>query len=201
MGLPLFLQACYILKRTERLDVIVPAEAVAGLKRLLNLTYLFPHKLGFELEFHPLTRRFEFEMRGLRVTPHANPHLRGHAKFLRTARLPNKMECFSFVIRADGYKIIYSADLDSVDDLAAILGDTDLLIVEGMHVDLSRLGELCRENRVDRVLLTHLPEDFDLLAASRALARQGLRKVTAAREGLTIRLRSRPQSASVSKKN
>lgn len=190
IGLPLLIQACYILKRRERLDIIAPAESISGLKRLLNLTYLFPHKLGFELEFHPLSRRFEFEMNGLRITPVANQHLRGHAKFLRRARLPNKMECYSFAIQSDSHKINYSADLDSLADLEAVISATDLLVVEGMHIDLSMLGAMSRANGVSQILLTHLPEDFDFRGAKQLIASQSRTKVFEAREGLTIRLKA-----------
>ncbi len=186
MGLPLLIQTCYILERRERLDVIAPAESISGLKRLLNLTYLFPHKLGFEVELHPLSKRFAFEMKGLQVTPIANQHLRGHEKFLRSARLANTMECYSFSILSNGNKVIYSADLGSLSDLEPVLADTDLLVIEAMHIDLSQLGILGRVNRVRKILLTHLPEAFDLRAAKPELARQANCRVSRAREGMCI---------------
>ncbi|MCK4858261.1 MAG: MBL fold metallo-hydrolase [candidate division Zixibacteria bacterium] len=186
IGVPLFIQMNYLLERRQRLDIFLPAEAVGGMRRLLNLTYLFPHKLGFELELHKITRSFSLEMINLKVTPQANSHLQGHAKHLRGARLANKWECYSFVIESGGRKIVYSADLGDLDDLLPVLADTDLLVLDGMHVDLTQLPAVAVEHSVKRVLLTHLPEEFDFKKVKEHCRRQGLRQVYQAKEGLMV---------------
>jgi ribonuclease BN (tRNA processing enzyme) len=188
IGLPLFLQMNYLLKRKERLDIFLPAEAMSGVKKLLNLAYLFPHKLGFEIELHRVTRSLIVEMRGLTVKPHANNHLLGHSDFLKSMRLPNKMESYSYTIESSTTKVVYSADLAGIEDILPILPGTTLLVIDGMHVDLSQLPAVAKECEVKRILLTHLPEDFDFPTVKQQFARLGIRRPQRAREGLTIDL-------------
>lgn len=186
MGLPMFLQWNYLLKRDERLDVFMPAEAVTGVGRLLNLTYLFPQKLGFEVELHKVNSTLSFEMTDLVIRPHPNSHLRGHTEFLMKAKLPNKMECYSYVIESGAKKIVYSADLSGLEDLIPILDDTQLLVVDGMHIDLSQIAAIGVRHRVGKILLTHLPENFDFKAVKSACAKQGFTRLIQAREGLEL---------------
>jgi ribonuclease BN (tRNA processing enzyme) len=183
IGLPMFMQWNYLLKRKERLDLFLPSEAVAGVRKLLDLTYLFPQKLGFEVELHKVAAGFSFEMTNLSVRPHLNSHLRGHSDFLKTAQLANKMECYSYVILAGGKKIIYSADLSGIADLLPFLDDTDLLAIDGMHVDLSQIAEVALSHRVRRILLTHLPEGFDFATLKAGCARHGFKRLYQAKEG------------------
>ena len=185
-GLPLFLQMNFLLKRKERLDIFLPAEAVKGMLKVLNLAYLFPHKLGFEIELHKVTRSLTFEMSGLTIKPHPNSHLQGHREFLKSARLSNKMESYSYVIQSGESKIVYSADLAGLQDIVPVLNDTSLLVVDGMHIDLRVLPHAAQELGVKRVLLTHLPEDFEFAKVKAQFAKVGLRRVQQAKEGLQL---------------
>ena len=188
MGLPLFLQANYVSRRKERLDLFVPSEAVAGIKNLFDLTYLYPLKLPFEIEIHGVDSSTRFEMTDLAIVPHQTAHLQRHAAYLRSARKKNRMMCFAYVIECEGWKIVYSGDLGSEKELDGIIDECDLLVVERSHIDLSGLADLAKEAGVRRILLTHLDEGFDLAVARRALNGSGVKQLLQAKEGLEIRL-------------
>ncbi len=189
MGLPMFLQANYVLKRTSRLDLFVPSEAVLGMKRLFDLTYLYPLKIPFEMEVHGVTADMTFEMTGLSVRPHLNTHLQRHKKFLKGSGLRNRMQSFAYEIVADDKRIVYSADLGSEQDLCGLIHDCDLLVVERSHVNLENLGLMLREEQVSELLITHLDEGFNFAKTERLLPRGLFKKIRQAKEGLEIILR------------
>jgi len=80
--------------------------------------------------------------------------------------LSNQMESYSFDIRASSKKIIYTADLAGARDLGKFADRADLLIVDGMHLDLATLPALAARKQIARVMLTHLPESFRLATVS-----------------------------------
>lgn len=186
IGLPLFLQMSYLLKRKERLDIFLPAEAVSVVRRLLNAAYLPPAKLPFELELHRITRSLIVEMKDMTIKPYPNQHLEPQRKIVEQLQLPNKLECYSFVIESGDRKIVYSGDIRGLEDIESILADTSLLVLEGMHVDINALPKLASVKQIKRVLLTHLAEDFDFRKSKAQFAGEGLSAVQQAKEGLTI---------------
>lgn len=188
MGLPLFIQWSYILKRRSRLDIFVPSEAVAGIKSLFDLTYLYPHKLSFPIQIHPLDPGDDFSIGPLKIKAHPNSHLQRHRRLLDGLNKPNQAQCYSFVVQAARRRLVYSSDLGHVADLAGILAAADLLVIEASHVDFAALGALLRTAGVARVLITHTDLGFDFPAARRKLLRQGVRQILPAREGLELDL-------------
>ncbi len=186
MGLPLFIQFNYLMKRTERLDVFLPAEGVTLVRRLLNQVYMPPKKLPFEVEFYSITKSMVFEMTDLKVKPWLNTHLQAQAKVLRGMRLPNKMQCYSFIIESGDRKIVYSSDIGGLDDLLPVLAHTDLLVLDGNHIDLSVLPQVVVANEVKKVMLTHMPEKFDFVSLKRKFSKLVGHTIVQAKEGLII---------------
>jgi len=185
-GLFLYLQMVHGMRRTDPLDICMPSEAIDPFITWLNAAYLFPERLSMPVEFHPVDSDFEFEMTDLRVSPHPTSHIGSKRDFVREHNLPNKFQCFAYIIEAAGRKIIYSADLGHLNDIAGILVGSDLAVVEGFHVDLEQLSQLAIDKGVKRIMLTHLPEDFDIAAATSQFAAQGFRELIFAEEGLEI---------------
>jgi len=188
MGLPLLIQMNFLLKRVEPLTVFLPAEAAEGFQHLLDLTYLFRHKLGFELQIVKIERGFCFEDHDIKVLAHPNKHLVGHREYLGQSNLANRMECSSFTIEVEGKKIVYSADLGGLEDLLPILPATDLLVIDGMHIVLEQLPAIALQHGIKRVMLTHLPENFDFDSARESIAKAGYQHLLKASEGMIIPL-------------
>ncbi|MGB5106758.1 MAG: MBL fold metallo-hydrolase [Candidatus Zixiibacteriota bacterium] len=186
MGLPLFVQANYVLKRRSRLDIFVPFEAVRGIRNLFDLTYLYALKLPFELEVHPFYPDSTFEMTDLKITARQNTHLSRHKELIKAARKSNRMLCYSFSILAGKSRIVYSGDIGSEKDLVGLIDNCDLLVVEQSHVDLAKLGEMIRSHRIKKTLVTHLNEQFDLRKTKRLLGGMTNSKLIFAHEGLVI---------------
>lgn len=186
IGLPLFVQFNYLMKRTERLDVFVPSEGLTLVRRLLNQVYMPPKKLPFEVELHPITKSLVFEMTDLKVKPWLNTHLQPQGKVLRGLRLPNKMQCYSFIVESGDKRIVYSSDIGSLDDLLPVLANTDLLVLDGNHIDLSVLPQLVVSHEVKKVMLTHMPEKFDFVSLKRKFSKLAGHTIVQAKEGLIV---------------
>lgn len=184
MGLPLYLQMCYILKRSEPLSIYLPEEAVDSLGRLLRMAYLFPDKIGFPLEILPVGDKLHYHTSGVSVTSCRTSHLRGNAPFLIGAGLTNRMQCYAYRIESEGKTVVYSADLGDAADLDPILPNADLLIAETMHIDTQRLADLATVAGVKAVLITHVNAQADQREAIEAFQKAGIASVKMASEGL-----------------
>jgi len=187
-GLPLYLQMVHSMGRKEPLDIFVPSEAVEPFKQWLNAVYLFLEYLSMPIEIHPIDEDFEFEMTNLKITPHLTTHLNSKRDFVGEHRLSNRMQCYSFVIEAFDRKVVYSSDLGSLNDIQPTLADSDLLIVEGLHIAIADLPDMAISARIRRILLTHLAEDADRGAISNQFAEAGFGSPLFAEEGLEIDL-------------
>ncbi len=120
MGLPLLVQMMYLQKRISPLEIFLPREAEDGFKRLFYMTYLFFEKLGFEISFRGIEKGFTFSDGNISISFFQNSHLFGNKEYILRRTLPNRMQCYSMIIEAGGKKLVYSADIGSIDDLNVI---------------------------------------------------------------------------------
>ena len=185
-GLPMFIQMEYLKNRSEPLTIHIPSEFERVFWMTMRGFYLFPEKLDFEIVVKTIDDGYEFADSGMKVSASANSHLRGHREFLGSTDYDNRMQCFSFVAQTGGKKLVYSADIGSLDDLTDIALDADLLLTEGMHLDLDQLPALLIEKNVQRCLLTHLPDDFPHEAVQQSFSKAGYEDLRFASEGLTV---------------
>ena len=98
------------------------------------------------------------------------------------------MQSYSYVIKTDGCKIIYSGDIGSLSDYADLLGDCDLLITEGLHLDLEELFELSAQTGLKKLVLTHLSWEIyaDPAPIKTSAAKHGLTGLIIARDGFKL---------------
>jgi ribonuclease BN (tRNA processing enzyme) len=182
-GLPLFIQSCYILNRRTPLTIFAPGEAIDGLRALFDLTYLYPLKIGFPIDFVALDPREGHCSGAVKFRPVPNRHLERHLAILKGLRKPNRAQCYSFVIETGRKRMVYSADVGSAGEVAVILSGAKFLVVEASHVDFSALGAAIQKPKELRILITHVGDEFDYLSARRALRKAGVKEVALAREG------------------
>jgi ribonuclease BN (tRNA processing enzyme) len=185
MGLPLVVQMMKLQKREKRLNVYLPREAEDGFKRLLYMTYLFPDKLGFDIQFTGVERNYEFDDGDIKIEFFQNSHLFAVKEYILKRTIPNRMQCFSMIVTASDKKIIYSADIGSIDDLDPIIENADLLLTEGMHLELEKLPELLIEKKVKKLILTHLQDDTDTDQIKAMFEKSGFSNVDFASDGMT----------------
>jgi ribonuclease Z len=184
-GIPMFVQMQYLEDRREPLTIFIPSEFERAFYVMMRSLYLFPEKVGFDLTVGIIDERFEFDNGSVKIRAYANSHLTGYREFFNSRECDNRMQCFSFVVEGGGKKLAYSADVGGLDDLSDIAIDADLLLTEGMHLDLAQLPALLIEKNVKRCILTHLPDDFNRQAARSAFLKSGC-NVRFAGEGQSV---------------
>jgi len=189
-GLPLLVQMMFLARRKKRLDIYLPGELIAPMRVFMDGTYIFREKMGFEFNFYPLTPNPAFRKGGFSLSIYHSRHLYNYTRLIKKHGYRNKMEGYIFSLNLKGKKIVYSGDLASFQDLDSLIDDADLLIVEGMHIDLKSLWSGVVQKRVKRVMMTHLPDlPPSRLERVRSQAeRQGVEKLLFAEDGLRIRL-------------
>jgi ribonuclease BN (tRNA processing enzyme) len=182
-------QTMYLFKRTKPLKIYLPREAEDGFKRLFYLTYLFFEKLGFEITFTGVEKGFSFEENNMRIEFHLNTHLQVdiNKTYIINRSIPNRMQCFSIIVTSDdNKKFVYSADIGSINDLKPLIENADLLLTEGMHLDLEQLPQLAIDKNVKKILVTHLQDNADTESIRMAFGKCGYSNLAFAREGLEI---------------
>jgi len=185
-GLFLEIQMMHLAKRNQQLSIYMPEELIEPIKNMLAAAYMFPERLGFEIAFNPVKPDPVFRDDNIAVYARANSHLKQYEQDINENAYDNKMQSYSYVIKTDGVKIIYSGDIGSLSDYADLLDDCDLLITEGLHLDLEELFELSANSGLRRLILTHLssqmyadPEPIKTLAT-----KHGLTNLIIAHDGL-----------------
>jgi len=159
-GLTFFLQQMYLSRRRQELTIHFPGEAIAGFKSYLSLSYLFLDRFPFPVVFRPLGDGEVISCGDVRITPRLNTHLTRHRGQPWMADRDNRGECYSFEIKHDTKKIVYSADIGSLDDLRFCEG-ADVLIVEVTHVDVGELLAAAETWHIGTVILTHIGPEFN----------------------------------------
>ena len=186
--LPLFIQMMYLQGRPadSPVEIYLPGEALAAVQKYFRVLYLLPEKIPFEIRFLPIPEDDAIVSGQLAVTPLRNTHLKGYAQVIDDFGLNHKMQCYSYLIRAGGKSILYSADLGSESDLFPFLHNLDLLVVESTHIEVERLLEKTIENNIGKVVLTHINEDYDIGQALRIARKLGVDNFSIAHDGMRI---------------
>jgi ribonuclease BN (tRNA processing enzyme) len=176
--------------RKEPLPIYLPAEAVEPVVQFLRATYLFEEKMGFDIPVKPIMPDPFFRDDHVTIYARANSHLENYRKYTEGGKYHNQLQSYSFVVKTDNKKIVYSGDLGSSEDYADLLDGCDLLITEGLHVDLEKLLEHVGAQGVKQLVLTHLtdkmyarPEQFVDLAR-----KYGISNVHLAADGLKLKI-------------
>jgi ribonuclease Z len=160
-GLFLLLQMMYLSRRENPLKLYLPEEAIQGVKDFLNLIYLFPEKLYFDLYFHSINQGLFFENSDLKVFSYPNEHLIDNQEIIDKKGLSNKMESFCLEIKFDNKRIVYSGDVGVLEDLEMISRNADLLLTECMHINPFDLIKLIINNKVKKAIFTHIPPEME----------------------------------------
>lgn len=157
-GLFTLLQGLWLTRRPRPLTVHLPRAGVAPVRALLRASHLF--RLippPFELRLAPLRAGQPFPVGAITVTPLGNTHLRPSPAGTRRVSGARGDEAFSFLLEDRRRRVAHSADLGSVEDLAALVrAPLDLLVCELAHLDPPALLERLRGQPLRRVLLVHL---------------------------------------------
>ncbi len=189
-GVFLEIQMMYLAKRRDPLPLYVPSEAVEPIRQFMKATYLFEDKLGFELPIRPIQPDPVFRDNNIAVYARLNSHLEKNRPVVEKLGVSNRLQSYSFIIKTAKEKIIYSGDVGSVDDYSDLLPGCDLLITEGLHLDLEKLFDVAAENNVNTLILTHLSDDTYRKPTPiiKLAKKHGVEKLVIASDGFSLKL-------------
>lgn len=160
-GLPMLLQMMYLAGRRAPLEIFLPQEGTEALAQWLSSIYIFPEKLPFPLTISAIQAGSVFENNAFRVSAFPNTHLQGYHELV-TSHYPQKtLESYSFKIEWGEKKVVYSADLSSLEDLNSHGQHADLLFLEVTHVDIKDALSFLLEQHIRKTVLTHIPPEFE----------------------------------------
>jgi len=161
-GLFLEIQMMHLVKRTQPLTVYLPSEAIDSVSSFMKATYLFEGNLGFEFRLRPIMPDPFFRDDNIAVYCRANTHFAKYGDIIRRAGASNQLQSYTFIVKTNDLKIIYSGDIGSVDDYSDLLPGCQVLITEGMHLNLDELFQKASAGGVGHLVLTHLlDEQYD----------------------------------------
>jgi len=186
--LPLLIQNMYLVKREKRLDIYLPSEAVSPIRNYLNTCYLFQEKFPFEFHLFPIESTIELLDSKVEIAAIANRHLQGNSEIIKQAGYTNRTECYSFLIKAGGKQILYTADIISTDEVEEYFDNLDLLVIETAHIDIFHFGELLNTKKIGKVILSHLKEEEIEQIRKFAGEYSGLSKMILAEDNLVLKL-------------
>ena len=189
-GLFLELQLMYLTGRKKPLDIFVPQEAVNGLMKAMDLFYLFKEKFPFNYTFKPISLNFVYRDKELVIDAYPNLHLIGNKALITEHNKPNKMQSFSFIIKLDNKQILYSGDLMEQDDISSLMNNVHTAIIEGLHINLKSLFNICAGRKIKRLILTHLPDETVKKPRKilKIAEKTGFKKLIIAYDGLQLKI-------------
>ncbi|HZC35411.1 MAG TPA: ribonuclease Z [Chthoniobacterales bacterium] len=151
-GLPMVIQAAWIVGRQAPLPVFLPAELIDPLRSWLHASYISSEFLPFEIEFHAWEDTPVRSICGCKFTTTPTSHLQALVERFGNGRF----HAFSFAVRHSSFEFVFSGDLGAPADLTEPLErGTDLLICEVAHFEPEALFEFLSSRRVTRLVLTH----------------------------------------------
>lgn len=168
-GLFMFLQSCWIERRTKPLPVFLPAGAIPAVQAMLQASFLFKEALKFDLQLRPLTPQSPVMLSDVAITPYLTSHLDAtRGQFAR--RYSSDFSSYCFLLETGGQRVIHSADLGRPEDLSPLLQlPVDLLVCELSHFTPESIIEFLNGRSLKRVAFVHLGrliyEDLDRVRA------------------------------------
>ncbi len=190
-GLATLIVQMKMIERKKTLDVFINSELADVIRNFLIQSYLFPERIGFAIEYHPLTDNVKFKINeDISFIPRQNSHLSSVSKLE-----DYKSQSFSsnsFLLRVDDKNIHYTSDVGEKDDLQLFKDKTiDCLISEVTHINPEDIITAFDKSVLPgQIIFTHIRDD-DLISLQKfilELPESFKKKIIIASDGLKVKL-------------
>ena len=196
-GLGLFLTQNDLLKRVGPLRIYGPRGTRGKIRRLLTDSFELPNELSYPLKITNIKSKKTYKEALIRVNYFETRHL--DAPRYKT-RFGNKAVAYGLVVTGPGWRLVYSGDVGSPNDLAAHVANCDLLIHELTHVDPKEVADFAETTQVPHLLVSHLRPGFDETPekVSEIFANHYSGRLTIAEDGVKVQLNKAVEQAELS---
>ena len=183
--LTLFIQLIYLRGRTPELELYLPSEFVEVFYNYLDAVYLIKEKMPFAMKVIGYESGFEYSQDfSLKACP--TRHLYKYKDLIDELKLPNRMQCHCFVIEVGDSKVLYSADIGSLNDIILHLDSCRYAIVESTHIDIDEFLLVAAEKKVGKYIITHLGSSDEVEVIRSKISKSGLKNVELAQDRLVL---------------
>ncbi len=189
-SLGLFLSQNRLLKRTSPLAIYGPRGTRGKVRRLLADSFLVHDELGYTLNITNIECQESYTEALIRVTYFKTQHL--ERPKLKTL-FGSKATACGMVIDGPGWRIVYSGDVRSVQELGPHLEGCDLLIHELAHLQPEEIADFAAAAKVPHLLISHIGPEFDEAPEKivEAFAGRYRGKLTVAEDGTRVVLKGK----------
>lgn len=190
-GLATLIVQMKMIERKKTLDVFINSELADVIRNFLIQSYLFPEKIGFAIEYHPLTDNVKFKINDdISFIPRQNSHLSSVSKL--EDYKSRSFSSNSFLLRVDDKNIHYTSDVGEKDDLQLFKDKTiDCLISEVTHINPKDIITAFDKSILPgQIIFTHISDD-DLISLQKfilELPESLKKKIIIASDGLKVKL-------------
>jgi ribonuclease Z len=194
-NLGLFLSQSRLLKRSSPLAIYGPRGTRGKVRRLLSDSFLLHDELGYDLNITNIECNETYKEALIRVIYFKTQHL--ERPKLKT-QFGSKAQSCGMVIEGPGWRIVYSGDLRSPQELSPYIEGCNLLIHEMAHVPPEEVADFVAAAKVPHLLATHIGPEFDEAPEKiiEAFAGRYRGKLTVAKDGTRVTLKSNRRPAS-----
>lgn len=158
-GLAALIVQMKMFNRKKPLTIFLNKELVGFINNFLINSYLFPERLGFEIDYKSFTTKKTFTINEeINVLAEQNSHLTELTKYKNYSNL--SFACLSFLINVGGKSIHFTGDVGDKDDLYLFnKTKTDILISETTHISLDDIITASGKIHPSKIILTHITDD------------------------------------------
>ncbi len=154
---PLLLQN-HLLRRSPGRKNYGPRGTQGKINRLLTDSFLLPDELAFKLKVTNVKSGDQIKESLLAVKFFRTQHLE---KPKHKTHFGRKATAFGMLLQGPGWRVLYSGDLNSPQELAPHAGGCTLLVHELAHVEPEAVAEFAEAANIPAVLLSHIDPKFD----------------------------------------
>jgi len=163
-GVPMLIQTIHLVgKRKKPLKLFLPEAVTEKVRKYLEMMYLMDEILSFKVEFLPIKFNPVYEDECISFFAYPNNHIKSRLKDEVIVRHPDiQMDSFSFcIITRDNKKIVYTGDIENVQELENFIDGTDLLLTEMAHVKPEETFKYLSRKKISKIICLHIHPDWN----------------------------------------
>lgn len=140
------------------LFVHLPEEGIGAIRNYLDAVYLAPEVLPFEVDLMPMKVGRVYQDEQVTVTAVENGHLKVNKNYQMLPKTyPDiRLQSYSFLIEAEGKGLLYSGDIDHIEELNQLADRANVVILEMAHHDIEQIKPYFDRYDFDQLVLTHI---------------------------------------------
>ncbi|MBN1317499.1 MAG: MBL fold metallo-hydrolase [Anaerolineales bacterium] len=141
-----------------QVDIFLPSEGVAGIETYLKTVYLDPELLPFGLRLNPVETGVFYRDDQIACSAINNLHMANNFRYdeYKKTRPKVLLQSYSFKVQVEDKTLVYSGDIDDINELAPFMDGVDVLMVEVAHYDPGRIKLFIDNYPIGRVILLHI---------------------------------------------